>query len=134
MSWNRTAERGSVLGMRFVILCLRVFGLRAARFVAEFPVLYYFLSSPRARRASRTYLRRVAATPEGRQSLGGEPGWWTSWMHFRAFGHGLVDRAACWAGLGSRLNVVFPRRGELLALQEQKRGAILLGAHRGSID
>ena len=134
MNWNETRERGSVLGMRFVIVCLRLFGLRFARFVSEPAIFYYFRSSARARRASRSYLARVASHPEGRRSLGGAPNAWKSWMHFRAFGHSLVDRAAFWAGLGNRFQVHFPAHAELLQLQAQKRGALLLGAHLGSLD
>jgi predicted LPLAT superfamily acyltransferase len=134
MSWNRTAEQGSVLGMRCVVLCLRVFGVRAARLVAEPIVLFYFLANGRARAASRDYLRRVAARPEGRRALGGEANAWRTWMHFRAFGRGLVDRAAFWAGLGERFTVDFPHSPEVLKLLEEKRGALLLGAHLGSID
>ncbi len=134
MSWNKTAERGSVLGMRFVMLCLRMFGIPVARFVSEFPICYYFLLSAKARRASRTYLRRVAAFPEGLRALGKQPDAWMVLQHFRSFGHSLVDRAAFWSGLGGRLHVDFPMRPRLLALREQKRGALLLGAHLGSID
>jgi predicted LPLAT superfamily acyltransferase len=134
MSWNKTAELGSVLGMRFVLLCLRLFGRRAARLVSEPAILYYFLSNRRARAASREYLRRVASHPEGLRALGGAPTTWTSWMHFRAFGHSLVDRACFWAGRSEEFQVEFPARDELAHLREQKRGALLYGAHLGSID
>ncbi len=134
MSWNKAAERGSVVGMRFVVLCLRMFGIRVARFVSEFPIFYYFLSSARARRASRTYLCRVAAFPAGLRALVKQPDSWMVWKHFRSFGHSLVDRAAFWSGLGGRFRVDFPARPALVALREQKRGALLLGAHLGSID
>ncbi len=66
--WHKTAERGSVFGMRFVIACLRLFGLRFARLVSEPAILYYFLSSRRARNASLHYLQRVASLPEGQRS------------------------------------------------------------------
>ncbi|MBK8180215.1 MAG: hypothetical protein IPK67_15270 [Planctomycetes bacterium] len=134
MTWNRTAERGSVLGMRFVVLCLRLFGVRAARLIAEPVVFFYFLSNGRARGASRDYLRRVAATVEGRRALGGPANLWRSWMHFRAFGRSLVDRAAFWGGLGGRFKVEFPERPEVLKLLAEKRGALLLGAHLGNME
>ncbi len=134
MSWIRTSERGSVLGMRFMIWCLRLFGRRVAHLVSEPAILYYFLSSSGARAASRDYLRRVATFPEGLRALGGEPGLWTSWVHFRAFGQSLLDRACFWAGMGDRFQVEFPARAELARLQAEKRGALLLGAHIGSID
>jgi len=134
MSWNRTAERGSVLGMRFMIFCLRTFGRRAARWMSEPVVFYYFLSSSRARAASRDYLRRVATFPEGLRALGKAPNAWTSWKHFRTFGHSMIDRACFWAGMGGRFRVDFPERPKLLALNEKKQGALLLGSHLGSID
>ena len=134
MSWDKARERGSVRGMRFMIWCLRLFGIRTARLVSEPAILYYFLTGRSARKASREYLRRVAAFPEGLRALGGEPNAWTSWMHFRTFGHSLLDRTCFWAGLGDRFEVDFPARAELARPLAEKRGALLLGAHLGSID
>ena len=134
MSWATTGERGSVFWMRFMLGCLRLFGLRVARIVSEPAILYFFVTGRKARGASRAYLQRVAAFPEGRKALGGTPNAWTSFMHFRAFGHSLLDRASFWAGMGDRFEVDFSARDELLRLQEQKRGVLILGAHLGSID
>ncbi|MSR63749.1 MAG: lipid A biosynthesis acyltransferase [Planctomycetes bacterium] len=134
MSWVDVEERGSVLGMRFVIGCLKTFGRRFAGVVCEPVFLYFFIVNGRARRASRRYLQRISATPEGRRALGREADLWASWQHFRSFGHGLIDRACAWGGLGHRFAIDFPARPELLRLQAAGRGAILLGAHLGNFD
>lgn len=134
MSWNKAEERGTEFGLRLMLACLRLFGVRFTRLMSEPPILYYFLFSRGARRASRDYLRHLAATPAGRKALGREPNAWTSLQQFRAFGHGMVDRAAFWAGMGGRYSVDFQKRQMLLDMFEKRRGAILLGAHLGSIE
>ncbi|MEO6709464.1 MAG: hypothetical protein ABIP42_07785 [Planctomycetota bacterium] len=134
MSWDKASERGSVLWMRFMIASLRLCGMGVARAFSEPAILYFYLSGRRARAASRAYLRRIAAYPEGRRALGGEPNAWASWMHFRAFGHSILDRACFWAGMWDRFQVDFPERAEFNRLESEKRGVLLLGAHLGSID
>ena len=134
MSWLDVRERGSLLGMRFVVACLRTFGLWPARCVVELVVLYFFLTGRSARRASLAYLRRVAASPAGATALRHAPGWWLSWQHFRSFGQMLLDRACFWCGLHDRFEVTFADHELLLDLQAAGKGAILLSAHVGSVD
>ena len=134
MSWTNSNERGSLLGMRFVAWCLQTFGLRPARWLVEPVVLYFFVTSGAARRASLDYLRRVARFPQGRAALGREPGLWLVWQHFRTFGQMLLDRVCLWRGMHGRFAIEFPRQQLLLDCIASGRGAILLGAHVGSFD
>jgi len=134
MTWHRTAERGSLSGMRFVAWSLRTLGLWPARRVVDLVVLYFFLTGGSARRASLDYLRRVRAFPGGSERLGRGPSWWHSWLHFRTFGQMGLDRVAIWSGLQSRFEVDFPHQQLLLDLDASGRGALLLGAHLGSFD
>ena len=62
-SWTSVAERGSILGMRFVVWCYRRLGRRFCQWLILPAVLYFFLTDRRGRRASRQYLRRLYARP-----------------------------------------------------------------------
>jgi len=132
--WTRIAERGSLLGMRITVWCYRRLGRRACVALVHAIVAYFFLTDRAGRRASRAYLRRVAAHPRGRAILGPRPGAWHSFLRYRAFGLTLVDRLATWSGHGTDLD--FEVHGIELVdhLHERKQGALVLGAHIGSFD
>ncbi|MBW8904586.1 MAG: glycosyltransferase family 2 protein, partial [Betaproteobacteria bacterium] len=51
--WSRVAERGSTLGLRFVVAASRLLGPRAARLAALPAVLWVYATGGEARRASR---------------------------------------------------------------------------------
>ena len=97
-SWSRVAERGSLLGLRFAFACYRLLGRRLTLPLVYGIVTYFFLTDAPGRHASRAYLERVAATAEGRRALGGTPGFWLSYRHYRTFALAIVDRLALWLG------------------------------------
>ncbi len=132
--WSRIAERGSLLGLRITVACYRVFGRPASLLLVHAIVIYFFLTDPAARRASRAYLRRVAAVPEGAKALGRPPDRFASFLHFRAFGLSIFDRLAHWFGRRGALSFEVRGREHYDRLLTPQRGAIVVGAHLGSFD
>jgi predicted LPLAT superfamily acyltransferase len=132
--WSRIAERGSLLGMRLTVWCYRRLGRTVGVALVHGIVAYFYTTDRVGRRASRDYLRRVAATAEGRRHFGRQPGLWASFLHYRSFGLSILDRLAIWAGRTD--DFAFDVRGEDICdrLAEQRRGAVILGAHLGSFD
>ena len=132
--WTGIAERGSLLGLRIVVWCYRLFGRPLSLVLVHGIVTYYFLTSPVARAASRAYLRRVAATPGGAEALGRPPNTWASFLHFRAFALSIFDRLVIWLGRSDDLR--FETRGHenFDRLLTPERGGIVVGAHLGSFD
>lgn len=132
--WADVAERGSALGLRITVWCYRLFGRPLSLVLVHGIVAYFYLTGRAARRASRAYLRRVAATPEGAGALGRPPDAWASFLHFRAFALSIFDRLVLW--LDRRDAFAF----EVVGLERFKqilgrgRGAVLVGAHLGSFD
>ena len=57
--WLTVAERGSLLGMYFVVWCSRIFGRRICAYLIVPVVGYFFVTGRAARRASRDYLARL---------------------------------------------------------------------------
>jgi predicted LPLAT superfamily acyltransferase/glycosyltransferase involved in cell wall biosynthesis len=133
-SWTHIEERGSIVGMRFVAWCLRLLGRRAAGWLCEPILAYFFVTGRTARTASRRYLARVAAIPEGRRALGRNADLWASWLHFRTFGQGILDLAGAWSAGERGVQVTFPERAEFQRIAASGSGAVLLGAHLGSFD
>ncbi|MEO8409181.1 MAG: glycosyltransferase [Propionivibrio sp.] len=127
--WSRLAERGSVLGLSIVFTCYRLLGARAARLLLYPVVAYFFLTSARARTASRDYLRRIAS----RQGSA-PPGWRDSFRHQLAFAESGLDKMVAWMGGIDRSRLDFPNRAAFEQLFDAGRGALLIGSHLGNLE
>lgn len=122
--WLDMAEAGSVLGLRIVLFTSRILGRRGARALLVPIVFYYALLHRQARRASRTYLERV-----------GQPsGFGASYTHLLRFAQCALDRLYFLQGRLDLFRVSSTGTEHLRLLRDEKRGAILLGAHLGSFE
>jgi predicted LPLAT superfamily acyltransferase len=132
--WSQIAERGSVLGLRALLACYRLFGRPLSLVLVHVIVLYYFLVLGRARRASRAYLERIASRPAGREAMGRKAGLVASFLHFRAFALSIFDRITIWFGGddGLRFQVVGGECYDRMLAPD--RGGIVVGSHLGSFD
>jgi predicted LPLAT superfamily acyltransferase len=90
-----------------------------------FAALYFFLLSPKARRASIAYLERV----RGRRSLLRR--WWDSYRHMIVYGCLLLDRAVMLSAEGHGFEVVREGAEHMHAAAAGDSGLILLSAHFG---
>lgn len=131
LPWHLIGERGGEYGFRFAFRCHRLLGARPIRLLSELATLYFLLTSPRARRASRAYLRRLRAASGPLPELPREPGWLEVHRHFRAFTRSTVDKFLAWSG--EVRSESFPELDALLA-RHGGRGALFLGAHLGNLD
>lgn len=129
--WASLQETSLILGIRCLTWIYRICGRWVFRLFLRPVVSYYFLSGRIARNASQEYLRRLGLRyPE----LGLSGGWMESYRHFLSFGETLLDKIIVWTGSITPEQVDFPNRKLLLALIEQKRGAILLSGHIGNLE
>jgi len=132
--WARIAERGSWWGLRFTAWLFRAAGRGPTLVLVTAIVAYFFLTDRAGRRASAAYLRRVHASEAGRAALGHVPRSWDSFLHYRAFALSIVDRLAIWFGRTDDFELETHGFEPFDRLAEEKRGAIVLGAHLGSFD
>jgi predicted LPLAT superfamily acyltransferase len=128
------AERGSIWGLWLTVGCYRLFGRPLSLLLVHAIVVYYFLTIPLARAASRDYLRRLAAVPAGARALGRPADLVASFLHFRAFALSIFDRIVLWLGRDGSLEFEVSGTETIRRLVRADRGAIVVGAHLGSFD
>ena len=122
--WSRIAERGSALGLRFVVGAGRLLGPRAARLAALPAVLWVFATGAEARRASRTYLSRLGEVPSA----------WRVLRHMYTFAEACIDRFGAWQGEVDAAAIDFHGEAEFRRLTSEQRGALFIGSHLGNLE
>jgi predicted LPLAT superfamily acyltransferase len=123
-SWLSVAERGSVLGMRILVLLCTGFGRGPAQLVLRLVAAYYVAFHGKARRASRAYLVRMGQPHD----LG------AIYRHILRFAQCALDRLFFLRRDFAPFTVDTVGSEHLVALRDAKQGAILLGAHLGSFE
>lgn len=132
--WARIAESGTRGGLRFGGWFHRHFGRRSSLALLGPVCLYYYLRNREARRGSLQYLERIGASPEGCAALGRAPGPRLVLRHFREFAVAAYDRMVVWSGALDSMQVEHDGSEAIFELARNGRGALLLGAHLGSLD
>ncbi|MBB3260846.1 putative LPLAT superfamily acyltransferase [Paraburkholderia bannensis] len=123
--WAQREERGNALLLRAMTWMSLRLGRRLARALVHLIALYFVLFSPRARAASRDYLRRV---------LGRAANWADLYRHVFTFAATIHDRIYL---MNERFDLFDIRpQGHHLVDEALKggRGAFLMGAHLGSFE
>jgi predicted LPLAT superfamily acyltransferase len=121
--WAHIGERGSLSGLRFIGFMDRVLG-RYVGYAILYPVtLYFFLTHPRARRASRQFLAAAGAAPT----------FVNSFRQFMQFSLSILDKVAAWYAPG-RIRVEMPDRETLMRAVSRGRGVLLVSAHLGNLE
>ncbi len=131
LHWAATAERGGVWGMRFLFAAYRLLG-RGVFTALLYPVVaYFYVVAGSARHVSRDYLEAVRArlAGEGRPI----PPGMNVFHHLLAFGNGMLDRLAMWAGALPASNLEF---ADAQALEQfsSGRGVLFIGSHHGNLE
>jgi predicted LPLAT superfamily acyltransferase len=124
VGWTRVGEKGSRLGIWFVVWFCRLFGRAFTRLLLRPVVLYFVALAPVARRASRDYLQRMGQPHRFRDV----------YAHCLRFAHATLDRMFFVLGRADLFRVTRTGSHHLTELMRQRRGALLFGAHVGSFE
>ena len=124
-SWLSVGEKGSVLGMRFVLFLATVFGRRVTRGFVAILALYYATFHRSTVRYSKAYLARVVDGPVT---------WRMAYRHILTFAHVALDRIFLMKGKAKGLKVTHTGQSHLRAVVASGTGAVLVGAHLGSFE
>ncbi|MEO8136443.1 MAG: acyl-CoA synthetase [Betaproteobacteria bacterium] len=124
-AWTVAPERGSMPLLRFMTWLSLTIGRRASRLIVYGIAMYFLLTAPDARRASRVYLRRA---------LEREPGWPDLFRHVMSFASTIHDRLYLLNSRFDLFDITVHGRERLVGALEIGGGAFLMGAHMGSFE
>ena len=122
------------LGLRALLWTYRILG-RAAFSMMLYPVIsYFFLTNREKRRASRTFLFRVASFERGRSAVGGMPSWRHVYRHFLRFGEATLDKFLAWTGGVDVQDLDMDNEEAFEDLRRNGRGGLLIASHLGNAE
>lgn len=124
-TWMVEAERGTVLGLRFVVALCDLFGRRVARAFVRILALYFTLFARRAGAASRLWLGTVLDRPIRFRDV---------YRHLCTFALVTLDRVFLLQGKRGLFALTSHGTEHLAAQRDAGRGAVLVGAHFGSFE
>ncbi|MBX7192744.1 MAG: hypothetical protein K1X94_11830 [Sandaracinaceae bacterium] len=122
--WLTAKERGGALAIRFTVFLTTFFGRTLGRFIARFVTLYYLATTRTVRDSLRIFYRQL----DGHEASLGE-----LYAHLFRFVASTLDAFYFVSGKTKYFEVTRDGHEHLAALRDDKRGAILLGAHVGSL-
>jgi predicted LPLAT superfamily acyltransferase len=125
VQWAARPERGSVLLLTIMVFLALRLGRPLARAILYGIAAYYFVFAPRARRETRTYLRRA---------LGREPTARDRYRHVFTFAATILDRLYLVRGRSDLFDISIEGEELMRAAVQRGNGAFLLGAHFGSFE
>lgn len=129
MHWAAQHERSNLPILRFMTWLSLTLGRRLSRVVLYGIAAYFVAFSPKARRASKAYLRRV---------LGREPRLREGYRHVLSFASVIHDRVYWLSDRADVFDVEVVGDADVLALRgtdpAAPRGIVFVGAHLGSFE
>lgn len=120
-------SRGTLLGYKIFVFCIKKLGIKASYFVLYFVASYYFLFLKKSNRAIGYYFRNRL----GYTALKTKTAVFKSYF---TFGQTIIDKTAISVGLRHRFTYEFDGIDVLKNLLAQKKGGVLISAHIGNFE
>lgn len=133
--WKQQNERGTLLGMRILLLVYRLFGSRVCKGMLYPVLVYFYWSNKKLRLALQTYYQQVRKHQQSHQpsqpTVAIRP-----FLNVRYFGFGIVDRLALWHGRIDVNKSIKSHNSEVLYhyAEQSQKGGIILSSHLGNFD
>jgi predicted LPLAT superfamily acyltransferase len=129
--WADLGEKTFTAGIRFLSGIHRWFGRVPFR-VCLYPVLlFYWITSATARRASMEYLGRLQAS---HRVFEHDPGWRTSLRHFGCFAETLLDKTLALSGRHAPDRLVIDGAEAIAEAIDAGQGGLIITAHLGCLE
>ncbi len=124
--WASQRERGNMLALKTITWIALHFGRTLSRGILIFIVAYFYLSAPKARRASAAFLARIPQQSHGALAI---------FKHLYTFAAVTLDRIYFLNGRMDLFDVqIKDTNNQALGTAAQGTGMFLMGAHMGSFD
>lgn len=126
MKWQGKS-RGTVLGYRIFIFCMKNAGIQSAYFILYFVSFYYFLFSPYGTKSAYYYYRH-------RLGYSRLKSWKSVYKSYYVFGQTIIDKVAISSGLRNKFTYEFDGIDTLKELLAAGKGGVLISAHVGNFE
>jgi predicted LPLAT superfamily acyltransferase len=123
--WRGRPERGSRFALRLIVWLALHIGRTACRVLLVPISAYFFVTDPRARRASHTFMQRALSRPAR---------WRDTFLNLYVFATTLLDRIYLLNGRQSEVQVEVENEAAFFQALRAGKGCLLLGSHLGSFD
>ncbi len=120
-------SKGTLLGYKIFVFCIKKLGIRPAYFVLYFVATYYFLFLWKTNRDMFYYFHKRLAYPYLKAKC-------MVFMSYYTFGQTLIDKTAISAGMRNKFTYEFDGIQTLIDLLEKKKGGVLISAHIGNFE
>lgn len=120
-------SKGTILGYKIFVYCIKKLGIRAAYSILVFVAFYYFIAYPASFKAMFYYFRY-------RQRFSFLKAVAAVYKSYFVFGQTLIDKVAISAGMRSSFTFDFDGIDILKQLLQEQKGGILISAHIGNFE
>lgn len=120
-------SRGTLLGYKIFVFCIKNLGVRTAYIVLYFVATYYFLFLKKSNRVVFYYFHKRLKYPYFKAKK-------MVFKNYFVFGQTIIDKVAIGAGLRNRFTYEFDGIETLKRLLAEKKGGVLISAHIGNFE
>lgn len=120
-------SKGTLLGYKIFVFCIKKLGIKAAYSVLIFVAFYYFVFQIKSNRATFYYFRKRLKYSYLKSKA-------MVYKSYFTFGQTIIDKTAISAGLRDKFTYEFDGVEILYRLLEEKKGGVLISAHIGNFE
>lgn len=120
-------SKGTILGYKIFVYCIRNIGIRSSYVVLYFVATYYFLFLKKSNRYIYYYFNKRLDYSYWKSKI-------SVFKSYFVFGKVLIDKTAISVGLRDRFTYEFDGIQNLKDLLNEKKGGVLISAHIGNFE
>ena len=120
-------SRGTVLGYKIFVFCMKNFGVSSAYFILYFVAFYFCFFARESTISSYYYFRKRRKNSKVKSII-------NVYKSYYVFGQTIIDKVAISSGLRDKFTYHFDGGDLIDKTLEQKKGAILISAHVGNFE
>lgn len=130
--WNELKEKGGFFPLMLMLCFYRLGGRFLCKIVLYFIVLWYWIFSNTARKASLLYLKKLHHFAQEKSPFTQAPTISQSYIHLMTFGECILDKIEGWLGKVAEEHLVL--YGHEYFRENYQKGAVIVVSHFGNIE